>query len=470
MNVNTRTDAIHLHRLLRVFDVESLGEGDMVAGTNVLAAMCASIANLPPPGACLITPGGDRLPVGMSFATVGGLTDSLVSEKVLDPIANVQNNFGDHLAADTAYIAANLAALPEHERIRIRPAKPTGAPELANLKVDVKGLMTATDSSPFMRLLAPCRYDGTGELVSHPAVFLDAGSPVDLEKQLLRAHRRHPFVRAVLSDGSGSECVQNILLSVVRGTSLTVGLADSIHIRGHVAASCTIAKLAQSVDAGEGCLLGNLLWLVDGDGCPMSLEARASDGPASYQTPRNYPELLRRAWAERLDYRRIEAPCIRYDWVMRQREWVALLQKLEPRCPGLIRATRPLFATLTYGLLKLSVGEQGESPRWVDTDVLDLAKLLVGRMVQYRERLAQNERDIRVLELAIKVIHKLEAAPLDARGIVRKTSRLAINDCREALGLLGRLGVARCVGDGKWGLVLPVTQAVKKIRTSSIDV
>ena len=467
MTANLTTSSITpLLHLLQVFNAESLSEGDLVAGTNVLVSMCASLANLHPPGTCLVTSEGNRLQVGMSFMTAGGLTSSLVSDKVLGPIGINQNNVGDHLAADAAYSAAKLAALAPQERVRVRPQVPEDCSPVGKLRVDLdtNGISPVRDSSPFQRLLGPSRHQGLGELAATPAVFLSADSVAGLEKQLPQSHRRRPFIRAVLADDPGAERLERLLLSVVRGTSLPVGDTGPVHIRGHVAVSCTVAKLARSIGAGDEGLLGNLLWLVDGNGCPLSLEGCAGNIPVPYKTHLNYPAAVQRSWAERLDYRRTDPLAIQYDWEPRQREWVAFLRKHESQCPGLTLAVRPLFGTLIFGLLKLSVGQKGEPQRWTDTGALALAKFLVGRMVQCREQLAQTERDARVLELAIKIVPKLDAVPLSARAIVRKMHNLPIADCRDVLELLNRLGVARCVGAERWQLVLPTEQSVMKIR------
>jgi hypothetical protein len=74
------------------------------------------------------------------------------------------------------------------------------------------------------------------------------------------------------------------------------------------------------------------------------------------------------------------------------------------------------------------------------------------------------------LELAAKLIAKLVSGPWDARELQRKTNGLLIGDCREALAVLGRIGVAHEVGEGKWGLSLPGPQAVARLRTPFIDV
>ena len=91
-------------------------------------------------------------------------------------------------------------------------------------------------------------------------------------------------------------------------------------------------------------------------------------------------------------------------------------------------------------------------------------------MVNCREQLTRTERDARDLDLAIKLIAKLEDGPLNARELVRKTNRLLSGDCRRVLELYDRLGVARRVENDKWELMLPVAQAVKKIRAPYVDV
>ncbi len=469
-SLTTATSA-PLLRLLQVFDAESLGEGDMPAGANVLAAKCIALANSYPPGACLVSDDGSRLTVGMSFATIGGLTNSLITEKVIAPLACLQNNLSDHLVADAAHSAATLASMPPSEHCRHRPPAPTENPSgLAKLDLAFKGFASENDSSVFRYLLAPCRNQGPGELKTTPVVFLDAGIAAVLEKQLSRAHCHYPFVRADLSDGPGAERLESILLSVLQGTSFADGVAGSVHIRGHLAASCTAAKLARSVGDGDERLLANLLWLVDGSSGDLSLQQENGSSSAPYATSINYSEALESAWARRLDYRQADPLTIRYAWPTGQREWVAHLQKLEPRCPGLTRAARPLFATLIAGLFLLSLGRKDEQKRWTDNDALTLAKFLVMRMVNCRDQLTRTERDAQDLDLAVKLIAKLEDAPLTARELVRKTNRLLADDCRRVLEIYDRLGVARRVENDKWELVLPLGQAVEKIRAPYVEV
>jgi hypothetical protein len=409
------------------------------------------------------------LAVGLSFMTAGGLTNSLVSEKVLDPISNIQNNLGDHLAAEVAHSAAKLAAMFPGEQARTRPKAPENSSTIGTLReaLDPNWISPARDSSPFRCLLGPSRYQGLGEITTTPAVFLNADSPEGLQKQLPQAHRRFPYVRAVLTTGPGMEGLQSQLLSVVRGTSLPNGTTGPVHIRGHVAASCTPALLAQSAAAGEESLPANLIWLVDGHGEVMLPKLEDPDSLTPFKMQARYRESMERAWAYRLDYRN-EAKTVQVKWQPMQRQWVTFLQRMEPRCPGVTQAARSLAATLLFGCGELH--EPGKSCQWSAAGVIKLAVFIVERMVRRRERLWLAEQDARILELAVKLVEKLQDGPLDARGLTRKTSRLLIGDCRQVLELFDRLGIASRVGDDKWKLALPVRKAVDRLNTPYIDV
>lgn len=56
----------HLENLLTRFGVENLGEGDTVAGANLLAAMACSVANIQRPGSGFMTGDGETIAVGTS--------------------------------------------------------------------------------------------------------------------------------------------------------------------------------------------------------------------------------------------------------------------------------------------------------------------------------------------------------------------------------------------------------------------
>jgi hypothetical protein len=456
-------------RLLKIFNAESLGDGDLMAGTNVLVSMCASLANLHPPGTCLITPDGNRLQVGLSFVSAGGLTNSLVNEKVLDQIATIQNNLADHLAAEAAHSAATIAAIAPHERARVRPKAPeeSSIMERLGLVMDFAGASPGHDSSPLRCLLGPSQQQGLGSITTKPAVFLSADSAEGLKRQLPQSHRRYPFVRAALTSGPGMERLQNQLLFVARGTSLQNETTGPVHVRGHIAASCSPLVLAQSVAQGEETLLANMIWLVDGFGVFTPPDKDDLKPLEPFQMHARYKEALEQAWLYRLDHRN-EARTVQFDWQPLQRQWVAFLQRMEPNCPGITHAARSLAATLLFGCHLLH--EPGKHSGWSVAGLLALSKLIAGRMVNRRERLLFAEEEARLQVLAIKLVEKLQEGPLSARALTRKKSNLRMGECRKVLDLFDRMGIACRGGNDEWKLVLPADRAVERLKAPCIDV
>ena len=76
MNDKEQTD---LGTLLATFDAAGLGQGDPDAGTNVLAAMACTLANVSPPGCGIGSPGLGKIRAGGSLLVSGGYSSSPVS-------------------------------------------------------------------------------------------------------------------------------------------------------------------------------------------------------------------------------------------------------------------------------------------------------------------------------------------------------------------------------------------------------
>ncbi len=440
-----------------------------MAGANVLAAMCASIVNLLPPGAGLVSGTGARLAVGVNFLAAGGLTRSLVDERALDPIATLQANLADHLAVAERYEEGLIASMTEDLKRRTRPAPPTGMPKLLSLRDDIEGNSAPIGDWAFHDLLSPCCDRGLESITASPAIFVESSELADLEQKLRSGHLNRPYVRVTLVDADSTTGLSQRVLALMRGTGRVDRSGVPTVIRGRVAASCSMSNLKLGMLHGEDGLISNLLWLVDG-GPRLDPTGTVPEVVVPYNVHDEYARALAIAWRCRLDYRQAQSPTIRHDWEPRQREWLAYLNKLEPECPGLTLAARPLFGTLIFGLARMSSALNGEKARWSAAGVLGLAKLLVDRMVQCRQRFAQTEKDVACRDLAVKLVPKLVEGPLDAREIVRKTSRLRIGECRDALDVLNRHGLIRQVEGGKWELALPAPQAVAKLRTPYIDV
>jgi hypothetical protein len=93
MSPNTNNQ---LTRLLTTFDVQRLGEGDMSAGANVIAAMACAIANIHLNGSRIASGDGPSFRIGSSVLAYGPLTSALIAELVESVLAKLQSNMDSH--------------------------------------------------------------------------------------------------------------------------------------------------------------------------------------------------------------------------------------------------------------------------------------------------------------------------------------------------------------------------------------
>jgi hypothetical protein len=76
----------HLASFLASFDVGRLGEGDPLAGANLLACQAVALADIARPGSALVFTDGTTIPVGCNLLVSGSLSASLVIDHVTIPI------------------------------------------------------------------------------------------------------------------------------------------------------------------------------------------------------------------------------------------------------------------------------------------------------------------------------------------------------------------------------------------------
>ena len=106
----------HLRDLLTTFDAESLGEGDLVAGANTLAAMAVSLANIARPGSGLKDKDGRTFKVGTSLLVSGSHSPGLVADQVAIELGRRQRNTNSYFVREAVAIEeAARKALPDQQ-------------------------------------------------------------------------------------------------------------------------------------------------------------------------------------------------------------------------------------------------------------------------------------------------------------------------------------------------------------------
>jgi hypothetical protein len=342
-----------LCRLLTAFDAERLGEGNVTAGTNVLAAMACSISNIHRHGACLTGSNGSSHQVGSSLLASGPLTSSLIGERVWAQLAAIQTNVSTHLRewkiGEQDIITASPIHAPKLEEFKIR------ADFSAHVFCDEEARI---GSDYHHSLFSPFPNQVRRALLDQPLVCVTGATLADLRGNLKRSHLGRPLVHEVLHNPSHCADLGECCLPVIDGTMTVEPLSTPVH--GHVLLTDPSRVLDEMVRAGgEPCRwLLRLVWLVDGKAGP---EAPLDSDATSRQARLDHLEYrfalaLRTAWKSRLDHTITAPVCHAIDLAALQAKWVAFLVACEPTCPGISFAARPLFATLVFGLYEMTAG------------------------------------------------------------------------------------------------------------------
>jgi len=457
MNPSNQSEPLGL--LFTCFNVSSLGDGNVAAGANVLAAMCFSLSNIQRPGAGVIRPTQLVDPAGTSFLASGSLTEALVAEKVMSHLLNHQTLFSSHVAT---YHARRDGEMRKDRTYRDRRFEDNEAPvDPALFKVfngDKLGIFRP-DETPARR-----------HLVEHPGIVIDGSEPGRLEQQLRICHQGRPIVHVPLWELAQARKLVAPLRGLMAGRSLDGPLPT--FIRGNVAAFASKRLLEElHGDQPSASWIGSLPWLVDD---AVSAPERPGGAPASgeydHATQGAYEVALREMWGDRIGTFSQEP---RVQQGLGDGYLLAMddfLRPLEASWPGIGKVARPVLPSLAFGLLGIMRVLKEMKKDGVNVSAAQLvafAQYLVGRMVRTRQAMAQTEESRRLTGLAIRLIHKLAEQPKTPRGIIRSTNRLRMSDLTLILDFFEKIGVA-APQDGTWGLTVPMSAATAKLQSSPV--
>ena len=189
--------------LLHQFDALSLGEGNLTAGGNTLAAMALTLANIAPPGSCLVDDeDGTRVPVGMNVLVNGALSGSLINDRVLKVLQELQDNLFAHIRQRLERRKEGEKRITEASAFlgsQEDPAPPTvldrlGKDDHFNEKHFEAELRT---------LLRPPANTGVSEITEAPVIFAGIGSVEGLHTAIGFANRGRLLVHVNLSGKKG---------------------------------------------------------------------------------------------------------------------------------------------------------------------------------------------------------------------------------------------------------------------------
>ena len=323
-------------RLLEAFGATDLGEGDPVAGANVLAAMAISLANVQRPGTGLVDKDGAKLSVGASLLVSDSLSVGLVGERVLSGLATCQNNFVAHLRDWQRSAARQIAKGPNTRTFDPAAVLEKGSSSALHYMHTNAGMSGLLDSGLCEALVIAPKGLGKRELHERPLVYITAAKPAELSKTLELSHLGRPFIHVGLHDAAACARFRECCTAVMDGTQTVGPMSETV--RGCVVATTAPDTLAEVVRANgaSATWLASMLWLTDSAAGP-----EPGDIPADKATVRlnsvqaRYRKAMVEAWGERVNYVNTAHSDEAADWQRPQTEWISFLKGQEPELPGI---------------------------------------------------------------------------------------------------------------------------------------
>lgn len=445
----------HLHSLLTRFGVERLGEGDLAAGANLLAAMASSVANIQRPGSGLITGDGETIAVGTSVIVSGPRSASLISEKVLAGLANRQNN----LAAQLRKKAQSLAEEPKNTAW---PKAPSPADFMASVQESIPDILFQPGAwfqkqgaaEKWCNLVETPVTPTFEDLAAQPLVFVTGITAETLGRQLECSHLGRPFMHVGVVSARDFSRFEQICPTIMDGR-ITNG-STLASVRGTVMMTDPSGALGEAVKAdlpNARWVAQRLLWLVDGEAGPEP--GKPAEDKTIVPLDRlaaRYEAAMKKAWGERLNGLTTAPAMIGLEFSHSQARWMTFLKSLEPECPGISGTARNLYATLRFGLSRLvNAADTADGFKWFADDAEALARFLVQRMVNARAAMLHSAEDERMRQKMEQILSKLMDGPLEHRDIIRKFHKFPTAQCLQLLNILENKGQVTCI-ENMWYL------------------
>ena len=348
--MTTPKDREYTACLLHIFDAETLGDGNVDAGANVLAAMALTIANVQRPGASVVGEDGLRTALGCNLVMSGALTSSLVADRILAPLQANQDN-----------VFANVRHWEEDEKRRLdklvrtgreADGEPENPPTPALVGLDRDAMLDEVEhTARCWKLLVPPPGAGFHEICRHPLVFGIAGSPETFARMMECAHLGRALVHVALHEAADCPAYQKVASRLTHGCQLFE--PDMRSVRGELMVTDPGNALGEALRgglAGTGWLGGALSLSDHAAGPEFEAKARdATDAKLDLVTTR-FRLALNQSWAERLSAGEGKPAKLQCDVRKFQHAWVDFLLSLEPGFSGITGALRSLPASLLYGL------------------------------------------------------------------------------------------------------------------------
>lgn len=441
--------------LLHQFNALSLGEGNLNAGANTLAAMALTLANIAPLGSCLTDDDdGMSVSVGANLLVRGASSCSIIDDRVLALLQRLQGNVYAHIRQRLERKKQSEGRISEARMFPNKGEKDRPPTVLDRLEKN-EFMTDVSFESEWRSLLRPPLDPEIGEIADAPVFYAGIGSEGGLDSAIGFANKGRLLVHTALTRKADAALLECVIREVVSGCPKRTLLAAGI--KGEVIATDPHGTLDELLaDGKDRGWLGRMLWLGDhADGQKFEMHEDANTVPGLRRTGDWFSLAVEGVAATRLNIHKSAPMELKLPMSAGQARWNAYLLELDPRFPGIAGTLRPLWASLVFGLYKIvSAAPADQRIQFSTTHVEALARVLAMRMVHHREVVLAESRRKFTEALAASFRLKLMEGPHTVRDLMRRSDRIDADTCREALERLADSGAAVCRGR-EWKLATP---------------
>ena len=422
----TPKEASSLHHFLIAFDAQTLGEGDAIAGSAVLAASAVTLANLAQPGSGIQTPEGLLLRVGCNLLASGSLTTNLILDGVVTPVGCCQANLLRQLRR---LLKDDATEASRADRGLQRKWVLSDGPNANASEQALFGLMTSgTDNPPLIgshedewaRVVAAAPTERLEDLVQRPRSFIAAVTPDQLEQQLPSAHRGEALVALGLNRSGDAAKFGDLCPALMDGLIPGGPSGERVRARLLVTASARILREAATTSGDKTAWLARLVWLVEGGAGPELPSLPPQDGSITTlpHLAARFERAVQLLLGNRLNEHEPQPVLIEGDYSGSQARWMDFLREMESSLPDITGTARTLFCSLVFGLRQLvGAAEMPKDFKYYRAGIESFARFLIHRMASARSAMLFTAQEAWKLRLKRKILARLADRRLNNRSI-----------------------------------------------------
>ena len=448
--------------LLQSFGAYSLGEGNLNAGANLLAAMAVTLANLSREKSCIASSHLGRLHLGTDLLVTGSHLTRLVRDEILIEVATRQNK-----------ILANLRQMMlERSKDPVKTRKesehtdfwePDKTQELLKNCWNNNRLTDDQSKLLWSQLMTSSPQTRLESHILFPKFFVTASNSEELRRQLVGLHSNRPFISLNLNserDGTDFSALCGQILLGLYGFEMGETVAGRMLVMDPLN---VIGKTALNPKTGSS-WLNQLVWLVDGKTEPC---VQADVKALNKDTLEYFCKALSSVLTNRLNHLHDKPIVHEIDFAETQALWMEFLETMESRLPGIMGVAKNLAASLAFGLTEMGLLMYKKSDVFTSRQIFSFAKWIILRMVHTRKAMSMDDQRQLNLSEVEKIFQTIaERGKMHLRDIYRCRS-LSSEQCKEFLHMMERGGLLRRVGNA-WECA--VDQIHQKIDFSRITI